>query len=182
MDFRTTGSFICTDNYWEDYSVRDENPENRDSGQEPAIAETTEQNPVSGEETANEQRPEVAYPAKLTEREREDIAGQVEPLPAEVAQQMLDVIASKMQGAQIKTNPAAVLRGIVRKYRANPESFDPSAGFQVSDIRRRREDARARQRAEAERREREAPRASPAAREVVHRSIAAMKQMLRGHA
>ena len=162
--------------------IQDENPEDQDSGQEPAIAETTEHNPVSDEETADERRPELAYPAKLTEREREDIAAQVEPLPAEVAQQMLDVIASKMQSAQIKTNPAAVLRGIVRKYRQDPASFDPSAGFQVSDIRRRREDAKARQRAEAERREREAARASPAAREVVHRSIAAMKQMLRGHA
>ena len=161
--------------------VRDEN-QDRDGDHGIAALEVIEEQPASDEEAANEQRPELTYPAKLTEREREDIAAQVEPLPPQVAQQMLDVIASKMQGAQIRTNPAAVLRGIVRKYRADPESFDPSAGFQVSDIRRRREDARARQRAEAERREREAARASPAAREVMHRSIAAMKQMLRGHA
>ena len=161
--------------------VRDENQDSA-SHHGTAVLEVIEEQPANDEEAANDQRPELAYPAKLTEREREDIAAQVEPLPAEVAQQMLDVIASKMQSAQIKTNPAAVLRGIVRKYRQDPASFDPSAGFQVSDIRRRREDAKARQRAEAERREREAARASPAAREVVHRSIAAMKQMLRGHA
>ena len=163
--------------------IQDENPEDQDSGQEPAIAETTEHNPVSDEETADERRPELAYPAKLTEREREDIAAQVEPLPAEVAQQMLDVIASKMQGAQIKTNPAAVLRGIVRKYRADPESFDPSAGFQVSDIRRRREDAKARQRAEAERREREALRTlAPEAMDARRQAVESMRRALRGAA
>ncbi|HCK80164.1 MAG TPA: hypothetical protein DIC59_01700, partial [Candidatus Competibacteraceae bacterium] len=42
---------------------------------------------------------------------------------------------------QIKTNPAAVLRGIVRKYRADPESFDPSAGFGNAEARRRRAEA-----------------------------------------
>ena len=161
--------------------VRDENQDSA-SHHGTAVLEVIEEQPASNEEAADERRPELAYPAKLTEREREDIAAQVCLLPLVIAQQMLDVIASKMQGAQIKTNPAAVLRGIVRKYRQDPASFDPSAGFQVSDIRRRREDAKARQRAEAERREREAARASPAAREVVHRSIAAMKQMLRGHA
>ena len=121
--------------------VRDENPEDRDSDHGIAVLEVIEEQPASDEEAANEQRPELTYPAKLTDQEREDIAAQVEPLPAEVAQQMLDVIASKMQGAQIKTNPAAVLRGIVRKYRADPESFDPSAGFGNAEARRRRAEA-----------------------------------------
>ena len=120
--------------------VRDEN-QDRDGDHGIAVLEVIEEQPASDEEAANDQRPELAYPAKLTEREREDIAAQVEPLPAEVAQQMLDVIASKMQGAQIKTNPAAVLRGIVRKYRADPESFDPSAGFGNAEARRRRAEA-----------------------------------------
>ena len=162
--------------------VRDENQDSA-SHHGTAVLEVIEEQPANDEEAANDQRPELAYPAKLTEREREDIAAQVEPLPAEVAQQMLDVIASKMQGAQIKTNPAAVLRGIVRKYRADPESFDPSAGFQVSDIRRRREDAKARQRAEAERREREALRTlAPEAMDARRQAVESMRRALRGAA
>lgn len=166
--------------------VRDENRD-RDGGQEPAIAETTEHNPVSGEEATDERRPELAYPAKLTDREREDIAAQVGPLPAEVAQQMLDVIASKMQSAQIKTNPAAMLRGIVRKYRADPESFDPSAGFGNAEARRRRAEAEARQRAEAERREREREREAmrtlaPEAMDARRQAVESMRRALRGAA
>ena len=97
---------------------------------------------------------------------------------------MLDVVQSRIQSGQIKTNPAAVLRGIVRKYRADPATFDPSPGFGNAEVRRRRAEFEARQRAEAERREREreASRITPAAREVAHRSLAAMKQLLRGHA
>ena len=87
----------------------------------------------------------LIYPTKLTEREHEDIAAQVRTLPAEVAQQMLDVIQARMQGGPpIRTNPAAVLRGIVRKYRTDPGSFDPSSGFHVADQRRRRTEAEAR--------------------------------------
>ena len=161
--------------------VRDEN-QDRDGDHGIAVLEVIEEQPASDEEAANEQRPELTYPAKLTEREREDIAAQVGPLPAEIAQQMLDVVQSRIQSGQIKTNPAAVLRGIVRKYRADPAAFDPSPGFGNAEARRRRAETEARARAEVERREREATRASPATREVMHRSIAAMKQMLRGHA
>ncbi|MBL8252373.1 MAG: hypothetical protein JNJ76_02070 [Candidatus Competibacter sp.] len=144
----------------------DQNPEDQDSDQELATLETTEQNPVSREEietiaatdetgcTLSEnqnpvagevvietEQPELVFPAKLTEAEHEDIAAQVCTLLPEIAQQMLDVIAAKMKSGQIKTTPAAVLRGIVRKHRADPSSFDPSVGFRVADARRRREEA-----------------------------------------
>jgi hypothetical protein len=108
----------------------------------PATAESSSlppepQNPVAREEVSNGQRVELIYPAKLTEREQADIAAQVYPLPTEVAQQMLDVIQARMQsGPPIRTNPAAVLRGIVRKYQADPDRFDPSAGFHVAEQRR----------------------------------------------
>ena len=148
-------------------------------------SDTTTENPktVASEEATDEQRPELTYPAKLTEREQEDIAAQVYPLPAEVAQQMLDVIEAKIKGGQVKTSPAAVLRGIVRKYQVDPESFDPSSGFQIAEARRRRAEADARLRAEAERRarEREAPRVAPGAAEVRRQSIASMLRSLRGH-
>ncbi len=190
--------------------VQDQNPKFQDSDQESVTLATTEQNPVSQEEAqtaatpekrretasenqnpvasaeeVEEQRPELAYPVKLTEREREDIAAQVHPLPPEVAQQMLDVVEAKIGAGQIRTSAAAVLRGITRKYRQDPASFDPSTGFKVADIRRRREEAEARLRLGAERRERELEReppcgVSPEAREIAHRSIASMLRGLRG--
>lgn len=188
--------------------VQDQNPEDQGSGHgiaalEPSeektvgkeeaqtvaatkkSSDTTTENPktVASEEATDEQRPELTYPAKLTEREQEDITAQVYTLPAEVAQQMLDVIGSKMQSAQIKTNPAAVLRGIMRKYRADPSSFDPSSGFQIAEARRRRAEIKAREQAEAERRakERAAVCAAPVRNAVAQQSIAAMREILRGH-
>ncbi len=123
----------------------EENPVGREEAQTaPATVESSDalpetQNPVASEEATNDQRPELAFPTKLTEREHEDIAAQVDPLPTEVAQQMLDVIQARLQsGPPIRTNPAAVLRGILRKYRADPASFDPSSGFQIAEARRRR--------------------------------------------
>ncbi len=189
--------------------IQDQNPKFQDSDQELVTLATTKQNPASQEEAqtarataksgatsaetqktvtteavGEARQPELTYPAKLTEREREDIAAQVGTLPPKTAQQMLDVIEAKRQAGQIKTNPAAVLRGIMRKHRADSASFDPSIGFSIADARHRRAEFEARQRAEAERREREreASRITPAAREVAHRSLAAMKQLLRGHA
>ena len=73
-------------------------------------------------------------------------------LPVDVAQQMLDVIQARIQsGPPIRTNPAAVLRGIVRKYKADPDSFDPSSGFHVADQRRAEAEARLRRAAEVQR-------------------------------
>ena len=48
-----------------------------------------------------------------------------------------------MQSGQIRTNPAALLRGVIRKYQANPADFDPSPGFQIAEQRRRRAEAEA---------------------------------------
>ena len=48
-----------------------------------------------------------------------------------------------MQSGQIRTNPAALLRGVIRKYQTNPADFDPSPGFQIAEQRRRRAEAEA---------------------------------------
>lgn len=188
--------------------IEDQNPD-PDGDQGVAVLESGEENPVSREEpepaptdqefintppepqktVASERgiearRPELAFPAKLTEQEYEDIAAQVYPLPPEVAQQMLDAVQAKIQAGHVKTNPAALLRGIVRKYRADPASFDPSSGFQIAEARRRRVEAEARARAEAEQRarEREALRnAAPGAAALRRQSIESMRQALRGH-
>ena len=163
--------------------AQDEQSEDQDGNHGEAEQATNEERTASKEEDHNGQPVELAYPAKLTEREQEDIATQIGTLPAEVVQQMLDAVQAKIQNGQVKTNPAALLRGIVRKYRIDPESFDPSIGFQIAEARRRRAEAEARLRAEAERRarEREAPRAAPGASEVRSRSIASMLRSLRGH-
>jgi hypothetical protein len=130
--------------------AQDPNPEDPDGDHEVATLESNEEKTVASEEVINGQRPELTFPAKLTAWEQEDIAAQVYPLPTEVAQQMLDVIQARIQGGPtIRTNPAAVLRGIVRKYQADPESFDPSSGFQIAEAQRRAE-ARARLQAAAE--------------------------------
>ena len=163
--------------------VQDENPKDSDSDHGIAKLEPTEEKPVSGEEvlaaattgtdsntssneTPNEQRVKLIFPTKLSDAEHEDIAAQVYPLPPDVAQQMLDALQAKVQSGQIRTNPAAVLRGIVRKYRTDPSEFDPSSGFQIAEVRRRHAEANARALAEAERRElereqRNAARTSP---------------------
>ena len=167
----------------------EENPVSKEEAQTaPATAESSDappeiQNPVASGEASNGQRVELAFPTKLTEREHEDIAAQVYPLPAEIAQQMLDVIEAKIKGGQVKTSPAAVLRGILRKYHTDPSNFDPSSGFQIAEARRRRVEADAQLRAEADRRarEREAPRVAPGAAEVRRQSIASMLRALRGH-
>jgi hypothetical protein len=187
----------------------DQNPEDQVISQERATAEATEektgiqeevqpavattetsgtttenQKTVASEVVIEEQRPELTFPAKLTEREYHDMATVAYLLPLLIAQQMLDVVAAKMKAGQIRTNPAAVLRGIVRKYKADPASFDPSMGFAIADARRRRAEAEAEAIAQAEQREREreASRITPASRDVAHRSIAHIKELLRSHA
>ena len=121
------------------------------SNQEDGINAYDPPGPGEREPAPNDRQPALIYPPKLTEREREDIATQVRTLPAEVAQQILDVIQARIQGGtSIRTNPAAVLRGIVRKYHADPNSFDPSSGFHIADQRRQRAEAEARLRRAAE--------------------------------
>ena len=189
--------------------TEDQNPEDQASDQElatseteieektviqeeaqPAVATTetsgatteSQKTVASGEET-NEQRLELIFPAKLTEAEYSDIATQVYTLPTETAQQMLDVIAAKIKAGHIKTSPASVLRGIVRKHKADPASFDPSMGFAIADARRRAEaEAEAQAAAEQRVRVRETSRITPAARAAARQSIAHIKQLLRGHA
>ena len=113
-------------------------------GQEPAdnhgiaAQEPNEKKRVFQNEEGDDQLPELIYPAKLTTTEQQDIETQLQPLPPEIAQQMLDVLESRMQSGEIKTNPAALLRGIIRKYKADSDSFDPSSGFQIAENRRRR--------------------------------------------
>jgi hypothetical protein len=105
---------------------------------------------VGSEAIPNVRQPELIFPAKLTAQEYADIAAQIHPLPTDVAQQMLDVIEARIRSGQIRTNPAAMLRGIIRKYHADPIHFDPSTGYHIADQRRRHTEAEARCRAAAQ--------------------------------
>ncbi len=161
--------------------AQDEKPENQDSAPEQTPQEPNEKKAVFQEEMINGQQAGLIYPAKLTATEQQDIEEQLQPLPPDIAQQMLDVIESKMQSGQIRTNPAALLRGVLRRYKANPDAFDPSSGFQIADTRRRRAETVAQREAARQ----ESMRRGPAMRE--HRlsefgraSIAAMRNALRG--
>ncbi len=163
-------------------SVTDERPVEPEStsgsGSHQDDGSNAEDHPAPGERepAPNERRPALIYPVKLTQREREDIVAQVHPLPTQVAQQILDVIQARMQGGvSIRTNPAAVLRGIVRKYHADPDSFDPSSGFHIADQRRQRAEAEARlhRAAEVQRIE--------SAKRTAARSLCAPRQRLEGH-
>ena len=179
--------------------AQDQTPEDQGSGHGIAPLEPNEAKPVSSEEVPaaattgtegnaanneapNGQRAKLIFPAKLSDAEYEDIAGQLDKLPPDLAQQMLDVIQSKIHSGQIRTNPAAVFRGIVRKHQADASSFDPSSGFQIAEARRRRAEIKAREQAEAERRakERAAVSAAPMENTVARQSIAAMLRNLRG--
>ena len=160
---------------------QDEKPENQNSAPEQTPQEPNKKKAVFQEEMINGQQAGLIYPAKLTATEQQDIEEQLQPLPPDIAQQMLDVIESKMQSGQIRTNPAALLRGVLRRYKANPDAFEPSSGFQIADTRRRRAETVAQREAARQ----ESMRRGPAMRE--HRlsefgraSIAAMRNALRG--
>lgn len=98
---------------------------------------TEESKTVRQEEWIESQQPELIYPTKLTVQEQEDIAQQIGGLSVQTVQQMLDVLESHIRSGQIRTNPAAVFRGIMRKHRTDPKAFDPSSGFQIAAQRRR---------------------------------------------
>ena len=144
---------------------------------------TATENPktVSRREEGDGQLPELIYPASLTATEQQDIAAQLQPLSSDIAQQMLDVVEVKIKAGQVKTNPAALLRGVIRKYQVDPDAFDPSSGFQIADARRRRAEAAARLEAARQASIRRSP-VMPERRlsEVGRASIAAMLNTLRG--
>jgi len=142
---------------------------------------TEDQQTVFQEERINGQLPELTYPTKLTTTEQQDIAAQLQPIPVEIAQQMLDVIESRIHSGQIRTNPAAVLRGILRKYQADPDAFDPSSGFQIADARRRRLESAARLEAAKQESIRKHQEVTPRRlSEIGRASLASMLNTLRG--
>ena len=142
---------------------------------------TEDQQTVAPEERIDGQPVKLIYPAKLTETEFEDIAAQVYPLPSAVAQQMLDVVESRMQSGQIRTNPAALLRGVIRKYQADPDAFDPSSGFQIAAARRRRAEIAARLEAAQQASIQQLQEATPRKlSEIGRASLASMLNTLRG--
>ena len=136
---------------------------------------------VFQDEESDGQPPKLIYPAKLTATEQQDIAAQLRPLLPDIAQQMLDVVESRMQSGQIRTNPAALLRGVIRKYQVDPDAFDPSSGFQIAETRRRRAEAAARLEAAHQASIRQLQEATPRKlSEIGRASLASMLNTLRG--
>ena len=90
----------------------------------------------------------LEYPKGLVGAEREQARQYLEDLPGDLAQQLLDELAAHMAAGTIRVSPLAYLRGLVKRARAG--QFEPEAGLQVAENRRRRAHAEAaKRRAEA---------------------------------
>ncbi len=78
---------------------------------------------------------QLVYPKGLSETERAAVEMQLEPLPVELAQQLLDELAGRMAANAIHLTPLAYLRGLVR--RAQTGEFTPEVALRVSAERKR---------------------------------------------
>lgn len=79
---------------------------------------------------------ELEYPSGLTAVERKEAEARLTGLSAELAQQLLDELSSRMGGRNIRTNPLAYLRGLIK--RAHAGTFAPEASPRSTEGRRRR--------------------------------------------
>ena len=74
---------------------------------------------------------QLVYPKGLSGTERVAARSQLEPLPVELAQQLLDELAGRMAANAIHLTPLAYLRGLVR--RAQTGDFTPEVALQRAD-------------------------------------------------
>jgi len=83
----------------------------------------------------------LEYPKGLVNAEREPARQYLEDHPVDLAQQLLDELSAHMAAGAIRASPLAYLRGLVKRARAG--EFEPEAGLQVVENRRRRAHAEA---------------------------------------
>ncbi len=90
----------------------------------------------------------LEYPKGLVNAEREQARQYLEDHPVDLAQQLLDELSAHMAAGTVRVSPLAYLRGLVKRARAG--QFEPEAGLQIAENRRRRAHAEAaKRRAEA---------------------------------
>jgi hypothetical protein len=78
----------------------------------------------------------LEYPKGLSAGERNEAMKKLAGFPANLAQQLLDELAGRMQAGTIQVASLAYLRGLMR--RAHAGKFTPEAAFQVAEKRERR--------------------------------------------
>lgn len=83
----------------------------------------------------------LEYPKGLLIAERERARQHLVDLPDDLAQQLLDELSAHVAAGAIRVSPLAYLRGLVKRARAG--EFEPEAGLQVAENRRRRAHAEA---------------------------------------
>lgn len=95
----------------------------------PRVSESTQR---SGGEVST-----LEYPKGLSASERTEALKRLTGLPADLAQQLLDELAGRMDAGLVKVAPLAYLRGLIRKARTG--EFTPETALRVAETRRRRQ-------------------------------------------
>ena len=83
----------------------------------------------------------LEYPKGLSASERTEALKRLAGLSADLAQQLLDELAGRMDAGLIKVAPLAYLRGLIRKARAG--EFTPEMALRVAETRWRRQQTEA---------------------------------------
>ncbi|MCC6207500.1 MAG: hypothetical protein IT488_05050 [Gammaproteobacteria bacterium] len=78
---------------------------------------------------------DLVYPKGLNDSERVEVKKLMDGLPSELAQQLLDELAGRMETRAIHTSPLAYLRGLVT--RASAGKFTPEMALRIADRRKR---------------------------------------------
>lgn len=78
----------------------------------------------------------LEYPKGLSPPERTEALKRLAGLSADLAQQLLDELAGRMDAGLVKVAPLAYLRGLIRKARTG--EFTPETALRVAETRRRR--------------------------------------------
>ena len=86
---------------------------------------------------------QIEYPRGLSKPERAEARKKLEKLPEDLAQQLLDELAGRMEIDTIRVAPLAYLRGLVD--RVPTGTFTPEASLRIADKRKRQQQVKASQ-------------------------------------
>jgi hypothetical protein len=78
----------------------------------------------------------LEYPKRLSPSERADAQRRLARFPPELAQQLLDELAARLNAGTVRISPLVYLAGLIK--RANAGKFVPEAALHVADAREKR--------------------------------------------
>jgi hypothetical protein len=110
---------------------------------ESPLPPTTETGPVvfASAENSGGDLTELDFPKGLSPSERVEARKRLANLPMELALQIVDELAGRMEAGVIQVSPLAYLRGLIQ--RAHAGEFTPEAALRVAEQRKRRHQAEA---------------------------------------